>query len=119
MTLETGGIMATTKAFIEHLWSRRAPNLPAEALADVLDRLVWCLADNGAEVLQVRDEWLAGDDLGKIRVALAMSEVFPAGTREELVALCARLSTRCPEVSPRCDELLRGWDQQFRAACDR
>ena len=43
---------------MEWLLGESVANLPPEGLADVFDRLIWCLADNGYELLQVRDAWL-------------------------------------------------------------
>ena len=97
---------------MEFLWRRRAPNLPPAGLADVFDRLVWCMDDNGAEVLAVRAKWLAGDDIERVRVALAMTEAYPCGTRSEIASLCERLTSRWPELQPECESLVRRWDQQ-------
>ena len=38
---------------MEFLYAHRAPNLPADALAEVLDRLIWCLDDNGDAIMRV------------------------------------------------------------------
>lgn len=55
----------------------RAPSLAPEALADVFDRLIWCLDDEGAALLSVVEAWLLGDDRDRVEIALAMTESFP------------------------------------------
>lgn len=96
---------------MEFLWQRRAKNLPPEGLAEIFDRLIWCMDDQGAELLRVRAKWLAGDDIEKARVALVMNEVFPGNTREVLVTLFDRLVSRWPELRPECERLLQAWDR--------
>ncbi len=105
-------MLATTREMMEFLWLRRAKNLPPNGLAEVLDRLLWCMDDNGLEILAVRGEWLAGDDIGKVRVALSMSEVFPFSTREEMTSVFDRLVARWPEVRPDCERIIENWDRQ-------
>src|SRR5262245_9771781 len=96
----------TTEEMMEFLFERRAPNLPHAGLAEIFDRLLWCMDDNGSEVDQVIQKWVAGDDQAKVRIALAMSEMYPAKSREELTDLFARITKRWPELKANCDAIL-------------
>jgi hypothetical protein len=89
-------------------------NLPPEALAEVFDRLIWCLADNGHELLQVRDSWLRSDDRSKIAVALAMDETFPFDGGDLMREELGRIATRWPEFADRCGEIVAAWHLQQR-----
>lgn len=73
----------TTEEMMEFLFERRAPNLPPAGLAEIFDRLLWCMDDNGSEVDQVIRKWVTGEDEAKVRIALAMSETYPAKRRTD------------------------------------
>ncbi|RLC02251.1 MAG: hypothetical protein DRI57_30255, partial [Deltaproteobacteria bacterium] len=105
--------MITVSEVMTYLVENRAAGLPAASLAEVFDRLTWCLSDNGGEMLRVRKDWLECDDPVKIEVALGMSETFPYETREEMVAKFDRIADRWPRLTGRCDKIIRMWDQQF------
>jgi hypothetical protein len=105
--------MITTEMMMEFLFSRRTPNLPPKGLADILDRLIWCMNDQGAELLQVRRKWLEGDDKDKVRIALAMDEVFPGDRREDMVRLFDKLTSRWPDLQDACQTVLEQWDRQI------
>lgn len=47
---------------------KSAPRPPADALAEVFDRLLWCRDDNGDAILRVREKWLQFDDAGASRL---------------------------------------------------
>jgi|GEM_PF-3700850 len=67
----------TVRGLMEYLFARRAPNLPPQGLADLVDRLLWCLDRNGsAEVQAVRTEWLQSGNLDKLRIALTISALL-------------------------------------------
>jgi len=105
---------------MEHLFSRRAPNLPPAGLAEVFDRLLWCLdASDGAEILETQRDWLRSGDLEKIEIALAMSEVFPYSTREELAENLDRLVKQFPSLVPARDKMLDAWDKTMANAIRR
>lgn len=91
---------------MDSLLENAVPNLPPKGLAEVFDRLIWCLADNGAEVLEVRDAWLRSDDLRKVKIALAMDETFPFDGGDRMRTELARIAERWPELSPRCSEII-------------
>lgn len=109
MNMEKTNINSIMSFFIEN----SAPNLPPEALAEVFDKLIWCLSDNGEGILEVRKEWIAGDDLFKVEVALAMTETFPYETREEMVIRFDEIVNKWPDLESRCSEILSEWDQQM------
>ena len=54
--------LINTETMMEFLFARRTSNLPATGLAEVFDRLIWCMNDQGAELLEVRKKWLEGED---------------------------------------------------------
>lgn len=97
---------------MEYILRNRAKNLDIAPVADVLERLLWILAD-GDEILRVRKAWLEDEeDLEKVRVALAMSETFPYDSREEMASQLLRLTIRWPALQATCDAMLEAWDQQ-------
>jgi hypothetical protein len=77
----------------------RAPGLRQRDLADLFDRLLWLTKDNGSEVLQVRDQWLTGDDPEKVEIALLMNEVFPAKDKRSMVELFNDICRKWPGIS--------------------
>ncbi len=95
---------------MDFLVSESSRSAPAAALSDVFDRLLWCMSDQGASLLDVREKWLDGDDEIKAEIALRMNEVFPARSRAELVRLLARVKTRFPRFTELCEEMLAAWD---------
>lgn len=96
----------TVRDLMEFIVEQRAPNLPATALADVLDRLIWCLGDNGAQIESVREEWLRSDDIERVAIALAMDEIFPFPDEAEMRRELGRIAERWPEFRARCEELV-------------
>lgn len=97
---------------MEWLFARRASNLPPEGLAEIFDQLLWCLDPaGGPEILETQRDWLRSGDLEKIEIALAMSEVFPYSTREELAENLDRLVKQFPSLAPARDEKLNSWDK--------
>ena len=98
--------MTELRAFMESLVDNRAPELPAEAIADILDRLIWCVSDNGEEILAVRDKWLDSGDEYRIAVALSMSDVFPFNTKVQLEEGLTGIARRFPNLRGKCIEWL-------------
>ena len=88
------------------LYSQRAPSLPASALAEVFDRLIWCMADQGAGLLLEREYWLRSEEKGRVEIALAMDETYPFGDISEMEMVFAKISERWPDLKPRCADLL-------------
>lgn len=98
--------MTEIRAFMESLVDGRAPGVPPEAIADVLDRLIWCVADSGEEILRVRDAWLASGDEYRIAIALSMHDIFPFNSKSELEQGMSSIAQRFPGLRPKCVEWL-------------
>lgn len=98
--------MTEMRAFMESLVDARPSGVPPEAIAEVLDRLIWCVADSGEEILGVRDAWLASQDEYRIAIALSMHDVFPFNTRFELEQGLSSIALRFPGLRRRCIEWL-------------
>lgn len=104
--------MTNAEEFMEFLFRRRAANLPPGGLAEVFDRLLWCMDDNGAELLRVRRKWLDGDNKEKISIALAMDEAFPCESRDEMSILFAKITRIWPDLAATCSGILVAWDSE-------
>jgi hypothetical protein len=102
-----------TEQMMDFLFERRARNLPAHALAEIFDRLLWTMDDNGAEVLAVRRKWLQLGDRERVLIALAMSEAHPCVTRDALIELCDSVSKRFPDLATKCNELIQIWNRDI------
>jgi hypothetical protein len=98
---------------LDALYEHRAPNLPIHALADVLDRLLWCLDDNGAALLRVREQWLVGDDKGRIELALAMNESYPFSDAQRMREVLATISRTWPDLAARCEAVIAKRRQEY------
>jgi hypothetical protein len=94
-----------TLQMMEFLHVNRAPGLPPEALADVFDQLIWCMADNGAALLKVREDWLRSDDKSRVEIALAMNETYPFDEPSEMEKVFSQISAKWPELSARCQQI--------------
>ncbi len=97
---------------METLYEHRVKDLPHNALAEVFDRLIWCLADNGAELSAVKERWLESDSLGKCAIALHMSETFPYETVSEMNARFNKIVRKWPELNERCEQVTNARIQQ-------
>ena len=94
-------------AFVMDLiYMHRAPALRPEDLAEIFDQLVWCLEDNGAALLQVREDWLMSDDRGRVELALAMREVFPFDDAAQMAEVLGRISVKWPDLRATCEALI-------------
>ena len=102
-----------TEDIMDFLIRNKAPGLGPAVLADLFDRMIWILSDNGSEIDRVRRKWLEGDDLEKVQVALEMNEAFLYDSRCELEKGLARIADRWPELRTRCDEILEHWKSQY------
>ena len=69
--------MSNDMSVADFLFERRARNLAPDVLADVLDRLVWIMDDNGKQICAAVERWLRSSDRSRVEVALRMREVFP------------------------------------------
>jgi hypothetical protein len=99
------------QAMMDLIVENSAPGLGPEVIADVFDRLIWLLADNGAVLIRIVRGWLdEGSDLRRLRVALAMDEVFFYDRRSEMQDAFLRLTSRYPELDAACKRTLAAWD---------
>ena len=105
--------MERMKEFMEYIVADRVKGLPSDAVSDVFDRLIWCMADNGEEIGKVRREWLQSEDKYKVEVALDMNEVYPFATRAEMESRFARIASCWPDLKDKCERWLTKWDEQF------
>lgn len=96
----------------DFIFERRAPGAKPEWLAEIFERLVWLLDDNGAEILARMRQWIESGDLERARVALAFTEVYLYQTRPEMVTAFDALCARFPELRERCSEILAQWDSE-------
>ncbi|QSQ15622.1 hypothetical protein [Myxococcus landrumensis] len=94
--------VAEMSRIMDSLYEHRAPALPSHALADNFDRMIWCLDDQGAALLQVREDWLISGDRGRVEVALDMEETFPFSDSQKMNDVLGQISARWPELSAKC-----------------
>lgn len=90
------------------LLTHTARELPAKALAEVFDRLIWCLDDEGSAILRVREAWLRSDDRRRVEVALAMDETYPFVDALEMDEVLSRVAVRWPDLSTLCRAIQAG-----------
>ena len=102
--------MKSTVEAINTLFDRRAKSLPPEGFAEILDRLLWCLDDNGASVMEIQKLWLNGEDVERIRVALKMSEAFLFENAREMQSSLTHISKRWPELISDCDRFRNSFE---------
>lgn len=98
------------EAFADFLFANRAPNLPPEGLAEVFDRLVFCLSDRGKSVFDVYCKWITSYDKDKVSIALSMSVWFPYKRREDIESLAIAISERWPDLRIKCDKLISDYN---------
>lgn len=96
---------------LETLFDHRLGNLPPIAFAEVFDRLIWCLEDNGSAIVDLQRAWLSSNDPERVRVALKMAEVFPFTDQVEMDRALDRITTQWPEFAADC--------RQFRNTFER
>jgi hypothetical protein len=99
---------------MEYLYDHRVKNLPPDALAEVFDRLIWCLDNSGSDVIRTIEEWLQSPDRERVEIALSMREVFPFLTTEQMVQVFSTISSRWPDLGPRCSEIGEQRKQQSK-----
>ncbi|MFA0813966.1 hypothetical protein [Microbulbifer epialgicus] len=98
---------------MNYLFKRSIVGLPPGDLAEVFDKLIWCMDDNGAEIETVRKKWLLSSDREKVEVALGMSETYPYDSRQEMINGFELIKNRWPNLEPKCREILDRWNKQF------
>jgi hypothetical protein len=60
----------------DFIFEKRASGAKPECLANIFERLVWLLDDNGAEIHAGMRQWIGSGELERARVALAFAEVY-------------------------------------------
>jgi hypothetical protein len=99
------------QAMADFIVDNSAHGLGAEAVADLFDRMVWILKDNGEALHRVVRRWLdEGTDLRRVQIALAMEEAFLYERRSEMEAAFLQLTLRYPELEATCQSKLAEWD---------
>ena len=94
--------MSQTLDIAEYLFEHRARRLPAKSLADILDRLIWIVDDNGGQICATIERWLRSDDRDRIEVALLCDETFPFNDAREMDSQLDRISAKWPELESVC-----------------
>lgn len=87
-----------------------------EWIADVLARLVWLTADNGAAICEDLRAWLTEGSRAQAACALAFDEVFLWHDEAEMDELLSAVRLRFPDLATRCDEACNRWAAQFPRA---
>jgi hypothetical protein len=90
----------------EWLFVRRARDLPSKALADIFDRLVWIVDDNGGEICATLERWLKSSDRDRVEVALQVDGVFPFRDAHEMEAVLSRVASTWPDFAERCRKIM-------------
>lgn len=96
------------------LIENRADGLEPKVLADLFDRMIWILRDNGGELLKVRDAWMNGEDPFRVEIALLMSEVAPFSNSLDMEENLSKIITRWPKFINLCEQVRRQWGRKLR-----
>lgn len=99
------------KDWLEYVIAQRATGARPEWFSDLFERLVWIQADNGASIHAALRDWLIGDELYRVEVALGCEEVFLFENKEDMLDCFANLSKRWPQLAKRCAEIIENWEQ--------
>jgi hypothetical protein len=104
---------AQTAAFLDCLVERLDPAADPQAFPDLLTSLSWTNDDNGHAIELVRRGWLRTGDRARATIAMAMTETFPGGTRDELAGNVSAAADRFPELREQAEAILERWDAQI------
>lgn len=85
-----------------------------EDFAEVCDTLSWKFADNGAEMFDIVQSWLDGDDVARVEAALTVNKGYLFRTRDEMEAAFSTLTDRLPQFGQKTEAILRAWDAKTR-----
>jgi hypothetical protein len=84
-----------------------ATDLPIGGFTNVVETLVWSLnEDASAAMLELREEWLRGDDERLATLAIAVGEIFPFRSRGEMESVFAELVQKFPALTKRANDLI-------------
>jgi len=106
----------TSLSLADHIFSEREPTAKPEWIAEILSRLVWLTADNGAGICHALRQWLAGENEEKAAVALAFDEVFLWSTETEMKGILSNVEAKFPGLVPMCVVARKRWKAQFGEA---
>lgn len=90
--------MMNTEEFMVFLVERKANELPPEALAEVFDKLIWCMDDNGIEISAVQRKWLVSQERYLVQVALHMKDACPFQTLGDLFESLEKATNNFPDL---------------------
>jgi|GEM_PF-1346052 len=99
---------------IEYLLGRLAKDTPTESFSGLLLQLTWLMDDQGADIHRIMRNWLDADQIEKVKVALAIDEVFLLESDAEYQASITRIVNRWPELEPMCRKFYQRWDGSKR-----
>jgi len=92
-----------------YLVERKANELPPEALAEVFDKLIWCMDDNGFEISAVQRKWLISQDRYLVEVALHMKDACPFQTLVELNDSLEKAKKIFPDLKSLINDFKHMW----------
>jgi hypothetical protein len=101
-------------SLVEHIFAERVPGAKPEWIADILARLVWLTADNGAAICASLKSWLSSENEEEAAVALTFDEVFLWETDAEMEERLSGIEARFPGLSPLCTVARSRWSGQRR-----
>lgn len=99
---------------IEYLLGRLAKDTPTESFSGLLLQLAWLMDDQGADIHRIMRSWLDADQIEKVKVALAIDEVFLLESDAEYQASINQIVNRWPELEPMCRKFYQRWDGSKR-----
>jgi hypothetical protein len=103
--------MLQIEDIMDYLVRESHPELPPDSLAEVFDKLIWCLNDNGSGLEQVRAKWIEGDDLYRAEVALSMKETYPYKEYSVMVEKLGIVEQKWPRLKELCQSIIESWDK--------
>lgn len=101
-----------SQSLADHIFEKRASEAEPTWIADVLARLVWLTADNGAEICQTLRQWLTSEVEEKVSVALAFDEIFLWNSEAEMEDVLLSIERRFSVLSPMCTLARNRWRRE-------
>ena len=96
----------------ELIFEKRVISGQPEWFADLFGRLMSLTADNGAEIRGTLGRWLDGQDVEKVRIALAFDEGYLWDSTSEMDRRLANVLSRFPGEAQRCKAARDRWISQ-------
>lgn len=101
-----------TEELMVYLVERKINELPPEALAEVFDKLIWCMDDNGLEISAIQRKWLISRDRYLVEVALQMKDACPFQTLGNLIDNLERAMKNFPDLRSSINDFREMWVAQ-------